>query len=146
MIRVRYKGAREFSITFKEAIDPAINEKSGFGIENLTWTPEVLFAGNTIRNNRARGTHYSVLLKRQWWRTICLTILPVRLYCCVAIAMAGSRQVLAVMSPFVAIVFINALTNMFQFTNAVISIYPEIPNLKDQQKSTSMVVRWRYRD
>ena len=30
--------------------------------------------------------------------------------------------------------FINALTNMFQFTNAVISIYPEIPNLKDQQK------------
>lgn len=30
--------------------------------------------------------------------------------------------------------FINALTNMFQFTNAIISIYPEIPNLKDQQK------------
>lgn len=30
--------------------------------------------------------------------------------------------------------FVNALTNLFQFTNAVISIYPEIPNLKDQQK------------
>ncbi|MGE8241843.1 MAG: hypothetical protein ACN6PD_03970, partial [Sphingobacterium sp.] len=30
--------------------------------------------------------------------------------------------------------FINALTNMFQFTNAVISIYPEIPDLKNQQK------------
>ncbi|KAA2284222.1 alpha-1,3-galactosidase B, partial [Acinetobacter sp. AB118710] len=30
--------------------------------------------------------------------------------------------------------FINALTNMFQFTNAIISIYPEIPDLKNQQK------------
>ena len=30
--------------------------------------------------------------------------------------------------------FVNALTNMFQFTNGVISIYPEIPNLKGQQK------------
>jgi len=29
---------------------------------------------------------------------------------------------------------VNALTNMFQFTNAVISIYPEIPDLKSQQK------------
>ena len=30
--------------------------------------------------------------------------------------------------------FINALTNQFQFTNAVISIYPEIPDLKGQKK------------
>ena len=30
--------------------------------------------------------------------------------------------------------FINALTNMFQFTNAVISIYPEIPDLAHQKK------------
>ena len=28
--------------------------------------------------------------------------------------------------------FINSLTNMFQFTNAVISIYPEIPDLDHQ--------------
>jgi len=30
--------------------------------------------------------------------------------------------------------FVNALTATYQFTNAVISIYPEIPNLKEQQK------------
>ena len=30
--------------------------------------------------------------------------------------------------------FINALTNQFQFTNAVISIYPEIPDLKSQKR------------
>ena len=30
--------------------------------------------------------------------------------------------------------FINALTANYQFTNAIISIYPEIPNLKEQEK------------
>ena len=40
-------------------VDQVINEQSGFGIENLTWTPEVLFSGNVIRNNRARGSLFS---------------------------------------------------------------------------------------
>ena len=127
------QGAREFSITFKEAIDPAINEKSGFGIENLTWTPEVLFAGNTIRNNRARGTLFSTPKK---------TVVEDNLFdhtSGTAILLCGDcngwfetgacRDVTIRRNRF-----INALTNMFQFTNAVISIYPEIPNLKDQQK------------
>lgn len=30
--------------------------------------------------------------------------------------------------------FVNALTSMYQFTSAVISIYPEIPDLKNQKK------------
>lgn len=127
------RGAREFCITFKEAIDPAINEKSGFGIENLTWTPEVLFAGNTIRNNRARGTLFSTPKK---------TVVEDNLFdhtSGTAILLCGDcngwfetgacRDVTIRRNRF-----INALTNMFQFTNAVISIYPEIPNLKDQQK------------
>lgn len=127
------QGAREFSIIFKEAIDPAINEKSGFGIENLTWTPEVLFAGNTIRNNRARGTLFSTPKK---------TVVEDNLFdhtSGTAILLCGDcngwfetgacRDVTIRRNRF-----INALTNMFQFTNAVISIYPEIPNLKDQQK------------
>lgn len=127
------QGVREFSITFKEAIDSAINEKSGFGIENLTWTPEVSFAGNTIRNNRARGTLFSTPKK---------TVVEDNLFdhtSGTAILLCGDcngwfetgacRDVTIRRNRF-----INALTNMFQFTNAVISIYPEIPNLKDQQK------------
>ena len=126
-------GAREFSITFKDPIDPTINEKSGFGIENLTWTPEVLFAGNTIRNNRARGTLFSTPKK---------TVVEANLFdhtSGTAILLCGDcngwfetgacRDVTIRRNRF-----INALTNMFQFTNAIISIYPEIPNLKDQQK------------
>lgn len=126
-------GAREFSITFKDPVDPTINEKSGFGIENLTWTPEVLFAGNTIRNNRARGTLFSTPKK---------TVVEDNLFdhtSGTAILLCGDcngwfetgacRDVTIRRNRF-----INALTNMFQFTNAIISIYPEIPNLKDQQK------------
>lgn len=126
-------GAREFTITFKEAIDPAINEASGFGIENLTWTPEVLFAGNVIRNNRARGTLFSTprttVVENNFFDHTSGTAILLCGDCNGWYETGACRNVIIRKNRFV-----NALTNMFQFTNAVISIYPEIPNLKDQQK------------
>lgn len=126
-------GAREFLITFQEPVDQVINEQSGFGIENLTWTPEVLFSGNVIRNNRARGSLFSTPRK---------TIVENNLFdhtSGAAILLCGDcngwfetgacRHVIIRKNRFV-----NALTNLFQFTNAVISIYPEIPDLKGQQQ------------
>lgn len=127
------EGAREFLITFQEPVDQVINEQSGFGIENLTWTPEVLFSGNVIRNNRARGSLFSTPRK---------TIVENNLFdhtSGAAILLCGDcngwfetgacRHVIIRKNCFV-----NALTNLFQFTNAVISIYPEIPDLKGQQQ------------
>ena len=127
------EGAREFLITFQEPVDQVINEQSGFGIENLTWTPEVLFSGNVIRNNRARGSLFSTPRK---------TIVENNLFdhtSGAAILLCGDcngwfetgacRPVIIRKNRFV-----NALTNLFQFTNAVISIYPEIPDLKGQQQ------------
>lgn len=127
------EGAREFLITFQEPVDQVINEQSGFGIENLTWTPEVLFSGNVIRNNRARGSLFSTPRK---------TIVENNLFdhtSGAAILLCGDcngwfetgacRHVIIRKNRFV-----NALTNLFQFTNAVISIYPEIPDLKRQQQ------------
>ena len=127
------EGAREFLITFQEPVDQVINEQSGFGIENLTWTPEVLFSGNVIRNNRARGSLFSTPRK---------TIVENNLFdhtSGAAILLCGDcngwfetgacRHVIIRKNSFV-----NALTNLFQFTNAVISIYPEIPDLKGQQQ------------
>lgn len=127
------EGAREFLITFQEPVDQVINEQSGFGIENLTWTPEVLFSGNVIRNNRARGSLFSTPRK---------TIVENDLFdhtSGAAILLCGDcngwfetgacRHVIIRKNRFV-----NALTNLFQFTNAVISIYPEIPDLKGQQQ------------
>ena len=127
------EGAREFLITFQEPVDQVINEQSGFGIENLTWTPEVLFSGNVIRNNRARGSLFSTPRK---------TIVENNLFdhtSGAAILLCGDcngwfetgacRHVIIRKNRFV-----NALTNLFQFTNAVVSIYPEIPDLKGQQQ------------
>lgn len=127
------EGAREFLITLQEPVDQVINEQSGFGIENLTWTPEVLFSGNVIRNNRARGSLFSTPRK---------TIVENNLFdhtSGAAILLCGDcngwfetgacRHVIIRKNRFV-----NALTNLFQFTNAVISIYPEIPDLKGQQQ------------
>ena len=127
------EGAREFLITFQEPVDQVINEQSGFGIENLTWTPEVLFSGNVIRNNRARGSLFStpkktVVEKNVFDHTSGTAIL----LCgdCNGWFETGACHDVQIRNNK----FINALTNQFQFTNAVISIYPEIPDLKSQKR------------
>lgn len=131
--RADIKGAKEYVIEFESPIDPLISENGVFGVENLEWTPQVLFANNTIRNNRARGTLFST--PRQ-------TVVKDNIFdhtSGAAIVLCGDcngwfetgacRDVLITGN-----VFKNSLTNMFQFTNAVISIYPEIPNLAAQKK------------
>ena len=126
-------GAREFRITFRDAIAPEIGTQDAYGIENLTWTPQVRFAGNTVRNNRARGALFSTPRR---------TVAEDNLFdhtSGTAILLCGDcngwyetgacRDVLIRRNRFV-----NALTSLYQFTNAVISIYPEIPELERQQQ------------
>lgn len=120
---------KEFSITFDRPVALAAGE----GIENLTRTPEVEFCRNTVRNNRARGALFSTPR-----RTLCANNLfdhtsgSAILLCgdcngwfetgaCCDVTISGNR-------------FVNALTSLYQFTNAVISIYPEIPDLRNQTK------------
>ena len=126
------KGCKEFIISFDQALPASIDGKTAMGIENLTWTPTVEFRRNLVRNNRARGSLFSSPR-----RTVCTdnvfdhTSGTAILLCgdCNGWYESGSVRDLVVRNN----TFINALTNMFQFTNAVISIYPEIPQL-DQQK------------
>ena len=126
-------GAKEFIIRFADVIPAEISAAEGYGIENLTWTPEVYFADNLIRNNRARGTLFSTPKR---------TVVEDNLFdhtSGTAILLCGDcngwfetgacRDVLIRRNRFV-----NSLTCMFQFTNAVISIYPEIPNLNAQKE------------
>lgn len=126
------EGVREFCITFQHAIESEIEESGTYGIENLTWTPQVYFARNTIRNNRARGALFSTPRR---------TVAEENLFdhtSGTAILLCGDcngwyetgacRDVLIRKNRFV-----NALTSLYQFTNAVISIYPEIPELDKQQ-------------
>lgn len=129
----RIDGAREYCITFKEPLDAAINESEGFGIENLTWTPEVLFAGNVIRNNRARGALFSTPRKTVVENNLFdHTSGTAILLCgdCNGWFETGACRDVTIRNNR----FINALTSLYQFTEAVISIYPEIPDLAGQQK------------
>ncbi len=126
-------GAKEFEIRFADVLPDTISENGEFGIENLTWTPEVIFSGNTIRNNRARGTLFSTPR-----RVVCEDNLFDHTHGA-AILLCGDcngwyesgacREVIIRNNRFV-----NSLTANYQFTNAVISIYPEIPNLEVQQQ------------
>lgn len=125
---------KDFRIEFTEVLDKEIDpSKTDVGIENLSWTPSVVFTGNTIRNNRARGALFS---------TPKPTLVSDNLFDHTsgsAIVLCGDsngwyetgscRDVTISNNSF-----INALTSMYQFTSAIISIYPEIPDLKGQKK------------
>lgn len=126
-------GAKIFEITFTEAIPSEINADKPFGIENLTWTPEVIFKNNIIRNNRARGALFSTPKK-----VICENNLFDHTHG-TAILLCGDSNGWYETGACKNVIiknnrFINALTANYQFTNAVISIYPEIPNLSDQKQ------------
>lgn len=126
-------GARVFRIRFKDPLPAEISEKGAYGIENLTWTPEVIFRKNVIRNNRARGALFSTPKK---------TLVEKNLFdhtSGAAILLCGDcngwfetgacREVVIRENTF-----INALTCYFQYTSAIISIQPEIPDFKAQKK------------
>ena len=125
-------GAREFVIRFADALPANIGASEGYGIENLTWTPEVYFAHNVIRNNRARGTLFSTpkrtVVEHNLFDHTSGTAILLCGDCNGWYETGACRDVLIRRNRFV-----NALTCMFQFTNAVISIYPEIPNLAEQK-------------
>lgn len=125
-------GAKTFRITFSNPLPAGISEKEGFGIENLSWTPEVYFADNVIRNNRARGSLFSTprttLVENNLFDHTSGTAILLCGDCngwyetgaCRDVTIRGNR-------------FINALTSLYQFTEGVISIYPEIPDLSRQK-------------
>lgn len=127
------QGAKQYEIEFASAIDPMITEEGVFGIENLEWTPEVLFADNLIRNNRARGTLFSTpkrtIVENNVFDHTSGTAILLCGDCNGWFETGACREVLIRNNKF-----INSLAMMFQFTNAIISIYPEIPQLDKQTK------------
>jgi hypothetical protein len=130
--RKEIAGCKEFRIRFKKPV-PADIANGNYGVENLEWTPGVKFAGNIVRNNRARGALFStpkkVVVEGNLFDHTSGTAILLCGDCngwyetgaCRNVVIRGNR-------------FVNSLTNMFQFTNAIISIYPEIPDLASQQK------------
>ena len=125
-------GCKEFKIKFEKPL-PAAIANGNYGIENLEWTPEVYFANNTIRNNRARGALFSTpkptLVENNLFDHTSGTAILLCGDCNGWFETGACRDVVIRNNRFV-----NALTNMFQFTDGIISIFPEIPDLAGQQK------------
>lgn len=124
---------KDFDITFTTEPDSVLTLPGAqFGLENLSWCPAVNFSSNTIRNNRARGALFStprpvVVANNIFDHTSGAAILLCgdcmgwyETGACHDVTIRGNK-------------FINALTSRYQFTEAVISIYPEIHNLANQQ-------------
>lgn len=124
-------GAKIYTITFKRPIEDSVIEN--FGIENLSWTPKVIFSNNIVRNNRARGSLFSTpkktIVEENFFDHTSGSAILLCGDCNGWFETGACRKVIIKNNHF-----LNALTNMFQFTNGVISIFPEIPNLQDQQK------------
>lgn len=126
-------GAKIFEITFDKPLPAEVKPDNACGVENLTWTPKVLFKNNIVRNNRARGALFSTPKK-----VVCSNNLfdhthgAAILLCgdCNGWYETGACRNVSIKNNH----FVNALTANYQFTNAIISIYPEIPNLEAQQK------------
>ena len=129
-------GAHEFEITFAgplpEGLTGGLARGESFGVENLTRTPEVAFVRNAVRNNRARGALFSTprrveVVDNLFDHTSGSAIL----LCgdCNGWYETGACRDVSIRRNR----FVNALTNRYQFTEAVISIYPEIPDLASQR-------------
>lgn len=128
------EGTRLFKVRFTKdvdaSVDPAVTD---FGMENLTWTPSVIFDSNTVRHNRARGALFSTPRHVECTSNFFdHTSGSAVLLCgdcngwfetgqCRDVLIEGNR-------------FLNALTSRYQFTDAVISIFPEIPDLDGQKR------------
>ena len=125
---IRQESPYEFLVRFRDALPASIDATEGYGAENLTWTPSVTFRRCTVRNNRARGALFSspratVCEENTFDHTSGTAIL----LCgdCNGWYESGAVRHLTIRRNR----FINALTSLYQFTSAIISIYPEIPNL-----------------
>ena len=98
----------------------------------------VFCLGNTIRNNRARGTLFSTprrtIVENNLFDHTSGTAILLCGDCNGWYETGACRDVIIRNNRFV-----NSLTNMFQFTEAVISIYPEIP----EPVATGEIFPWR---
>lgn len=135
------QGAKRFRLTFSKPLPADVDPAQGaLGIENLTWTPRVDFINNRVADNRARGALFS-------------TPKPVRcegnlfdhvsgcavLLCgdCNGWYETGACSDVLIRNN----TFVNCLTSPFQFTEAVVSICPEIPELDRQQRPLHSNIR-----
>ena len=116
-----------FEITFEEDIPSEIQTRDA--LENLTWTPDAAISDNKFMSCRARGVLIStpgkVMIERNHFESSGSAIL-----------IAGDANNWYETGAVKDVTIRNnvfsdpCLTSMYQFSEAIISIYPEIPDLE----------------
>ena len=134
--KVEVLSTTQIKMTFAE---PLPQTSKALAVENLTAHPEVLFSKSTVRNNRARGALFST---------------PKRVECTdntfdhthgSAILLTGDANGWYESGPCEEVVitgnhFINALTSLYQFTDGIISISPQMPQMVEGEYFHGRVV------
>lgn len=126
-------GAKELKITFAERLPREISPRISLSLENLTRTPSVIFSDNLIRHNRARGilinTPRPVRITDNLFDHVSGAAILFSTDCNQWYESGGTQDVVIRGN-----IFQDVLTSLYQFTTAVISIHPVIPQLEKQKK------------
>ncbi|MGM9760809.1 MAG: alpha-1,3-galactosidase B [Parabacteroides sp.] len=124
---------RAFRIQFAEPLDSCIVGGGLCGLENLTWTPEVYFTHNLVRNNRARGSLFTtprkVVVDSNTFDHVSGSAILISGDCSLWFESGACRDVQISRNRFV-----NTLSCLFMESNAVISITPLIKDLSRQTR------------
>lgn len=124
---VKVLSPEEFEISFEQAVPKGMEE--GDALENLTWIPDAYLSHNQFKSCRARGVLVStpgkVVIEQNHFESSGAAIL-----------IAGDANNWYETGAVKDVTIRNnvfadpCLTSMYQFSEAIISIYPEIPDLE----------------
>lgn len=127
-------GARLLRIVFDRPIDEAIIGGDTWCMENLTRTPEVYFARNAVRDNRARGALFTtprrVVVENNVFDHVSGSAILISGDCSYWYESGACRDVLIRSNRF-----INVLSSPAMECHAVISIAPLVKDLGAQRRS-----------
>jgi hypothetical protein len=138
VIAMRKLSTTEVIFTFDTPVPDSV--VVGDALENPEWQPSVIFRGNLVKHNRARGTLFTtnqpVLVENNTFDTIAGSVILLAGDANGWFESGACHDVLIRKNKF-----INNLTSRFQFTEALIVAYPEVPDLKAQTKRYHSNVR-----
>lgn len=138
VVKIRRLDTTDIEFTFDKPVPDDV--VAGDALENPDWQPSVVFRGNTVKNNRARGvlftTNRPVLVEDNKFLDVSGS----------AILLAGDANGWFESGACHGVtirrnLFRDNLTSRFQFTEALIAAYPEVPDLKAQTKRYHSDVR-----
>lgn len=126
-------GAKVFRIRFAKRLPEEIRPESAIALENMRKVPSVVFADNVIRNNRARGALFNtpmpVVVRGNHFDHISGSGIVASTDCNQWFESGQTQRLLIEQNTFT-----DVLTSLYQFTEAVITLHPVIPEPEHQRQ------------